>query len=163
MNSHAFDHFPSSIIVRSGTGEFHYVRKNDCHAVHGFAGIHRGDPPLLALEDPPVRVFAGLPESVTTGTVSPVYTLGPGPAMFIPTGHLLVEFDLPVSDAEVDAVLGRHRLRTQKRVPHTERYLWAVSVSGDIAQALNAETDLKNEPLVRSTQAQLVTRSSRRE
>jgi hypothetical protein len=161
-----FSDYPKKIKASTQHAENYYVLQKGMYAVHG-----KVPPPckaaiMVTIEEGKIVICKGkpdeLPPSVDRNTITPVYALGSGGPLAVPTGLILVRYAENITAVSQKEALQRIGYIIDQELTYAPQALWVKPANRDIAFALNNVSLLETQPHVENVEPQMLMESVRR-
>lgn len=118
----------------------------------------------MTLADGAIAVFRGEAnaDAVRAGKVGPVYQLGSGGTVAVPTGRVFLRFRAGVEAATRRPEIEAAGYRLEEVPSYASHAAWLLPKKGDIAGALAGIDELKKLPDVEAVEPEMLRQSARR-
>jgi hypothetical protein len=145
---------------RSGAG---FLLKQGYYATHRTNTDIAPDAELV-LDDGAIAVFKGEPPKTreVQSSIGPVYELGPGGSLAVPTGLVFLRLREGVDAASRQREIEQAGFELKEVVPYAPNAAWLKARSGSIADSLEGITRLTALPDVESVEPQMLMKGSAR-
>jgi len=158
-----YSKYPSRVSAGTGRSESGFILK------HGYYATQR--PPAdvvegaeLLLEDGAIAVFKGEPPKTreVQSSIGPVYELGPGGSLAVPTGLVFIRFRAGISAGSRQQAIEEAGFELKDTIPYAPNAAWLKARSGSIADSLEGIATLASLPDIENVEPQMLMSSSHR-
>src|SRR5262245_38533375 len=158
-----YSKYPSRVgagTQRSGSG---FLLKHDYYATHRPVGDVAQDAELV-FDDGAIAVFKGEPprRRDVQSSIGPVYELGPGGSLAVPTGLVFIRLRDGIDAASRQREIEQAGFELKDIVPYAPNAAWLKARSGSIADSLTGISKLTALADVESVEPQMLMKGSAR-
>ncbi|HKA23198.1 MAG TPA: hypothetical protein VKN18_33330 [Blastocatellia bacterium] len=158
-----YSQYPSRVGAGTGRSGSGFILKHGYYATQRPAADIAQDAELV-LDDGAIAVFKGEPPKTreVQSSIGPVYELGPGGSLAVPTGLVFIRFRDGIDAGSRQQEIEHNGFDVKEIVPYAPNAAWLKARSGSIADSLAGISNLAALPDVESVEPQMLMKGSAR-
>jgi hypothetical protein len=158
-----YSKYPSRVGAGTGRSRSGFLLKHGYYATQRPTADIAQDAAMI-LNDGAIAVFKGEPPQTreVQSTIGPVYELGPGGSLAVPTGLVFIRFRDGIDAGSQQQEIEQSGFEVKDTVPYAPNAAWLKARSGSIADSLAGISKLAALPDVESVEPQMLMKGSSR-